>query len=93
MDCETDNENEVVKENMSSRANFEVDSQLGEKSVALDCSNRDTQLDQSGGNVENNEGHDGMEGVEYSKTDENGDEVHRSNRETKMDTSFNVRNG
>ena len=33
MDCETDNEDEVVKENMTFRANSEVDSQLGEKSV------------------------------------------------------------
>ena len=74
MDCGVDNEDEVVKENMSCTADSKVDNQHGEKSVAVDCD-------------------DSMEGVEYSKTDENSEEVHELNTETKMDTSFNVRNG
>ena len=75
MDCGVDNEDEeVVKENMSCTADSKVDNQHGEKNVSVDCE-------------------DSMEGVEYSKMDQNSDEVHELNRETKLDTSFNVRNG
>ena len=99
MDCGVDNEDEVVKDNigdMSSTADSKVHNQDGQNSADMDCSAEENELDHSGEYAENKECYesdDGMEGVECSKNDKNSDGIQQANSETKVDTSFNVRNG
>ena len=68
-----------------------LDTDCGDKSVAMACSNRDSELDSQ--NLEDKECSESVgdvESVKCSKSDENSHEV---NSQSKMDTSFNVRNG